>query len=391
MYCNQCGKQIPADSRFCNYCGAPVGGGDAGRSTDERIFRGQAERQGMLVYLRDVLSMQLSVNRLARVLRQKQNAILIHDEWYFWKRYPFRHPILSEKGNEFSHPYTGLYLSYSHRLNRYYFMFDEGQKPVFSDHNGNVVTHRYGNPCSRGFRPTAVLDSKTREQLCTSPVFELTRKKGRWYGNYYGKYELVNGDATYWGGHGRVRDNFDNLKVFDQVKPIIEHFERSVAEWEDHYRAALPGLKAEIEAVSKELADAKKILTDLYDVNVIPSKYRSIGCSYFIYDFYSTSNVPLDNVFLHIDLDKIQSQLDSVLKNQGEMLLQQAVLIAQNEALISQNQRLFGELADLNQSVKPALRGIQAYGGQTAEWARIAAMNTETCAWISTANYIRTL
>ena len=37
MFCSQCGKEIPDDATFCNFCGAPVGtrGESATEGTDE--------------------------------------------------------------------------------------------------------------------------------------------------------------------------------------------------------------------------------------------------------------------------------------------------------------------------------------------------------------------
>jgi uncharacterized membrane protein YdbT with pleckstrin-like domain len=38
MYCKQCGRQLPAESRFCNHCGAAVGDGIE-RDQERIIFR----------------------------------------------------------------------------------------------------------------------------------------------------------------------------------------------------------------------------------------------------------------------------------------------------------------------------------------------------------------
>ena len=76
---------------------------------------------------------------------------------------------------------------------------------------------------------------------------------------------------------------------------------------EENYKRDLPGLKRKEQEIKQELEEAQKLRDELYGVNIIPSKFRNIGCAYFIYDFFSTSNTPLNNVFLHLDLDKIQS------------------------------------------------------------------------------------
>ena len=387
MYCSQCGKQIADTSKFCSFCGARV---DNCSEIDERVFTEksfvdqrkleQDVRKGTLIYLHDVLSMEFSVNTLEHALRMKLSSISIHDDCFFWERFLFKHPI---KGffdifsQEFSSPEIGLYLSYSYRLNKYYYMFDEGDTPYFTDIYGNRVNHSLGNPC----HGTSELDQNKRDRLCTPPILE---KK-----LFSNKYVLANKESTYWRSLEHVISNKDQLEVFAQVKPIIEQFEIMVSEREKRYQEGLPRLKAEIASISKELSEAKRIREDLYNMNIIPGKFRSIGCAYFIYDFFSTSNVPLDNVFLHLDLDKIQSQLDTVIKNQSDIILQQAIIISQNEEIISQNQQLFKELSDMNRSVNTTLSSIQESSNETSEWARIAALNAEACAWISLANYIK--
>ena len=64
-----------------------------------------------------------------------------------------------------------------------------------------------------------------------------------------------------------------------------------------HIRNNYLNSKREIEEIEKELSDAKRILANLYEMNLIPSKYRNIGCAYFIHDFFSTSSVPLKQCF----------------------------------------------------------------------------------------------
>ena len=386
MYCSQCGQQIADNSKFCSFCGARVDGHSAtdGRVSAEKSFVDQQKleqdvRKGTLVYLHDVLSMEFSVNKLEHALRMKQSSISIHDDGFFWKRFLFKHPIKGMLNNEFSRPQIGLYLSYSYKLNKYYCMFDEGETPYFTDIYGNRVNHQFGNPC-HSYYGTSELDQNRRDRLCTPPILEK-----KFFSN---QYVLTNSNSTCWSIE-RVIANKDQLEVFTQIKPIIEQFEIMVSEHEKHYQERLPRLKAEIAGISKELSEAKRIREDLYDMNIIPGKFRSIGCAYFIYDFFSTSNVPLDNVFLHLDLDKIQSQLDTVIKNQSDIILQQAIIISQNEEIISQNQRLFKELSDMNRSVNTTLSSIQESSNETSEWTRIAALNAEACAWISFANYIK--
>lgn len=51
MYCNQCGKQIPDNSRFCSFCGAKIPAGNAvGGTSEPEVFTLTIDRASQ-VYL----------------------------------------------------------------------------------------------------------------------------------------------------------------------------------------------------------------------------------------------------------------------------------------------------------------------------------------------------
>lgn len=143
------------------------------------------------------------------------------------------------------------------------------------------------------------------------------------------------------------------------------------------------------------LENTKNTLKKLYDINIIPGKYRNIGCIYFIYDFFSTSNTPLNTVFFHMDLDKIQSQLGKMIANQEKSILQQAKIIAQNEEIIRQNDILFDELSNMSQNmdnrfndIYNKLGSIHEIGVATSQWAEMGALNAEACACLEMTKYL---
>ena len=390
LYCNQCGKQIPDHSRFCGFCGARVDmrmvSEDAGASEKPPFNKRkleQEERDGTLVYLRDIVSIEFSVNELQRQLSLAQQPVILHDEWYYWKVYKLNPPLLWYSDYA---PYNLMYMCYFYKLNKYYYALEKREVSNFYDMNGNEVHHRFGKP---GYNLTEI-DTQTRRKLCTLPEF---RKR------LFHDPELVNGDSVLWGKRPEIiRRNMENygLEGFAQLKLIVEDFESQVRQKEERYSRNLPDLQRREREIKKELEQACELRNKLYSVNIIPSKFRNIGCAYFIYNFFSTSSTPLNNVFLHMDLDKIQSQLNTVINNQRESILQQAIIISQNEELLAQNQRLFEELSDMSRTVgdrlgeiNTALGNISESSSETSKWARIAAANAEMCAWISAAKYIK--
>lgn len=191
MYCSQCGKQISDDSIFCRFCGSKTDAESTNvphvsiESTPigQGIFAKDI-REGILVYFHDILVMEFSVNKLKCTLRARRDPITIHDYWFFWKCFELTPHIMQEDGR-----YKYLYLSYSYKLNKFYYCFEDTHPkniPLY-DYNGNPVNHIFGNPCSGPYKE---LDPKTRSRLCTLPVL----KRG-----FFDVYPtILNQDATYW-------------------------------------------------------------------------------------------------------------------------------------------------------------------------------------------------
>ncbi len=390
MYCSQCGKQIQEHSRFCRFCGAYVacsGTGDvsaaAGGYSVDQSKRTRDVREGLLVYLHDVLTMEYSVDKLRRQRQLAEDTIATHDEWFYWECYDLSPPILWYD----SAPLTKLYLCYAYKRNQYLFSITGKKATTFYDHDGNEVHDARGKP---GYN-LRVMDKRTRDRLCTLPVF---RKR------MFGDRELINGSAVYWGERPEIlyqnQKVYEGLQWFAQLRSRIEQFEEKVRRREEDYQKNLPALRRKIQDIGKELEQAESMRDALYGLNLIPFVFRNLGCAYFIYTYFSTSYTTLEDVFLHLDLDAIRSQLRTVIQNQQESMLRQAIMIAQNREMLSQNQRLFEELSNMRHTVNHAqgnmetvLDGIRQSSAEAAQWAQMAALNAEICAWVNISEYIR--
>lgn len=389
MYCSECGKEIPAESKFCYYCGTKIANNNIGVVQNTAGFTHknkeeleQDEREGIRIYLHDILALEFSINKLKRELSAVKNNIIIHDYWYFWKAYNLNPPIHNQLYGDSRQIYSTAYLSYSYQLNKYYMtLYDQyDRKGRFCDNSGKTVNHQYGKPAG-GWE--IELNQETRNKLLTLPVI---KKK-----MFSKEPILVNREELYWSAHVLWSTNY-SVEAFSQIQVIIEQFEDQVQKNERSYQQQLPVYRRKIQQIEQEISEAERILTNLYNVNLIPKKYRNIGCIYFIYDFYASSKTPLDNIFLHMDLDKIQTQLNTVIHNQQNIILQQAIIIAQNKEMILQNKKLFNKLSDVQgdmANMNQKLDSIQESGRETSKWARIAALNAEACAWFSAANYLK--
>lgn len=127
-----------------------------------------------------------------------------------------------------------------------------------------------------------------------------------------------------------------------------------------------------------EFSHIKEMLLKTYDLNIIPDQYRNIYAIYYLYNFISTSNQSLSIALLHFDLKEIKSKLDKIIEQQEELILNQSILMSQNEELMEQNQSYLSTLSK-----------IESNTAQTSQYASIAARNSELCAWIGYANYLK--
>lgn len=82
----------------------------------------------------------------------------------------------------------------------------------------------------------------------------------------------------------------------------------------------------------KRLRDAERIRADLYSVNVIPSRYRTIHAAYFLYDYFESGReTDLDKIIQTMLLDEIVRKMDKLIEQNSEILLNQRMMLAQQE------------------------------------------------------------
>ena len=201
MYCSECGNKISDNSKFCSYCGTKIERGIFNDEVPQNISMDDIKkykhdvREGILVYLYDILSMEFSINKLQNEIDSIKSTMSIYTFWFYTKFYKLNHPI---KQNSCWGDFTILGLSYSHRLNKYYWNIYEANDDLnYVDYNDNFVNHKYGK-ISDG----APMDREKRNRLCTVPVF---KKRG-----FFSDPLLTNCDSLYW-SRGIAYTNIDNF------------------------------------------------------------------------------------------------------------------------------------------------------------------------------------
>lgn len=124
--------------------------------------------------------------------------------------------------------------------------------------------------------------------------------------------------------------------------------------------------------------DFKIILNELIKFYLEVSQFRNLHAIYFINDYIQTSNESLSSAFLHLDLDYIKTKLDTIIQQQRTIILQMAIQQSQNEAILN-----------LNQTMMKQLKNIEKNTSVSAQYSKIAAINTKKCAWFSRALYFQ--
>lgn len=137
-------------------------------------------------------------------------------------------------------------------------------------------------------------------------------------------------------------------------------------------------LNDQLELLIKEIDKTDSLLTDAYSLNIVPSKFRNIYASYFLYDFISTSTASLNEALLHCDLDTIQQQLENVIQQQSEIIMELARANALNERFVSQNDQILSHAIQTENNTALA-----------AQYAKVSAMNTSITACIQMSEYLR--
>lgn len=137
---------------------------------------------------------------------------------------------------------------------------------------------------------------------------------------------------------GGLIENKENKEKYE--KELIEYNENIEQYYNDiklikteneKRNKALANLEKAKDDLQAENKEALKLLEECYDINIIPSKYRNIYAITFIYDYLTTSQGTLRDALFACDLDKIQIQLDKVIKNQQNMICKLAKIEANSE------------------------------------------------------------
>jgi len=170
----------------------------------------------------------------------------------------------------------------------------------------------------------------------------------------------------------------------------IKKYKEALALYEENQKQ-LPALRYAEEKQHEATVSAKKRLDEvsqlrqtLYNVNIIPNRYRNVRVACYLYDYFNTSHEnDLDKILQTMLLDEINQKMDKVLVKLEDIIINQRYQIAlqekQNHMIQRNHEEEMRSLAKLakNQELQ-------------SEYLQMIETNTSVTSFFTTANYFQT-
>lgn len=135
------------------------------------------------------------------------------------------------------------------------------------------------------------------------------------------------------------RRYMNDLNWYNNECAKRKEWRNSVSSW----RMSLQYWREKENAARSCLQKAKELRTDLYGVNIIPSRYRNIHAAYYLYDYFDTGReTDLDKIIQTMLLDEIIQRMDKLIAQNQEIIINQRIQISQQEQqtrMIADNHR----------------------------------------------------
>lgn len=360
MFCSKCGCQLNDAAAFCHKCGTkismPV---EQNNNAVKKAKTVELDREALQIYLYDILTLECVRNKYNAKLNRIKNQLSSTGN-YFEKRYTLTGDEAWKGGRD------DLYFLYKNGENYIFVRQDPLYGTYAMTEQGNSMPFRDWNSYTSEFRKSSYFlniekNFKDLSGLSMWSSWPVTNESG-----FFAKRSKAS----------KARDAF--LRCYEDFKKIadsgLENTNRNREVLQNNYNG-----------ITKELDVVNKLLRKEYDLNIIPSNFRNITAVYYLYDFIKTSNQSFTTALMHFDLHEIKSKLDIVIQQNQEIIIQQAYIISQNQRTIEQNQACLKRLSNLERTAS----NIENNTAQAATYSSIAANNSEVCAWIGIANYLK--
>ena len=329
MFCPKCGYQIHEDANFCQKCGTRVHPlQESSGIPVSKNANSELNREALKIHLADVLALECIQNKMQSTFTQtQQNAANLKRNNYL-KKY-----VIYEKLYQDGMPFRKYAYLFYNGASIYLAMEDE--------YNSKRV-------CTSDFLP------RTCEWVAITD--RTVRSTPKW----------------------SKLDSYSDKRNYSQgLLHAYEDFKLSAPQMYQKNLSKIDSMTTALNGISAECKKAGELLKKAYQINIIPVQFRNLYAVYYLHEFINTSRESLTTALLHYNLNEIKAKLDRIIEQQQRIIIQQAIIASQNDQLLQQNRIQLQKLS-----------AIENNTSQAAQYAEIAAVNAETCAWISLANYI---
>ena len=173
----------------------------------------------------------------------------------------------------------------------------------------------------------------------------------------------------------------DRVQAKQNYRIAVERYQNALYDYEHRqekvhqFEQSLAGEKRKLQILNKQLTSAQTLRDRLYGVNIIPSRYRNVHVSYYLYDYFtSTRETDLDKIIQTMLLDEIIKRLDKIILQNEEIILNQRMQIAiqekQNQMISRNHQQTMGQLARMerNQELQMDYQYMIAYNQEVTNF-----------------------
>ena len=141
------------------------------------------------------------------------------------------------------------------------------------------------------------------------------------------------------------------MKRYQAAKAGYDRWCKSLS----YYRSVAQRERTNLNACNTHLAEAQQLRAQLYNVNVIPSKYRNAYAAYYLYDYFNTSREDdLTQVLQTMLLEEIIKRLDKVIEQQENIIIGQqrtmAMMEQQNKEAEQHRRSVMNHIAKIEQN-----------------------------------------
>ena len=180
-----------------------------------------------------------------------------------------------------------------------------------------------------------------------------------------------------------------NSKRLEEEKEVVKAVYQEEKEKYEHllslansYRASLPSQIDNYNAAVSHLQEAEEKLQQVYSVNIIPNKYRTVYVAYYLYDYISSCReTDVDRVLQTMLLEQIIAKLDKIIAQQEEIILNQRMQLAKQDYLIAQSKQQHTEQMKI-------LYGLEKNQKIQNDYLAMTEANTRITNYFVTADYI---